>query len=168
MTCPATTRVNWLKECLTTLRKKLDAADTAHPIKELLMEGLHATLNNMPSDTIVVDPAVADVAASQAVIGWTQILKGRFSKLWATTQDRYLGAKANVKVNGSKWVTQVIESILVEWLKLWKLRNEDRHVRDVELQRQAETRQTIRELEQFYAAHGGVAPARLQWIFQRH
>ena len=133
---------------------------------ELLLEGLHATIHNLPTDTIKVNPAVADVAASQAAIGWHQILKGRFSKLWAATQDRYLGSQATVKTNGSKWVTHLIESIFIEWLKLWKLRNEDRHGRDIESRRQAETRQTIRELELFYAAHKDTVTAQLKWLFE--
>ena len=61
---------------------------------------------------------------------------------------------------------QLIESILREWLKLWKLRNEDRHGRDAESQQQAETKQMIRELEQFYAAHNGTVTPRLQWLFE--
>ena len=35
----------------------------------------------------------------------------------------------------------------------------------MESRRLAETRQTIRELEQFYTAHDGKVPARLQWLF---
>ena len=133
---------------------------------ELLIEGLHATLHNLPTASITINPAVADVAASQAAIGWHQLLKGRFSKLWAATQDRYLGSRTTVKTNGSLWVTRLIETVFIEWLKMWKLRNEDRHGQDKESRRKAETRQTIRELEQFYAAHNGVVTSRLQWIFK--
>ena len=129
------------------------------------MEGLHAVLNTRPIDTITVNPAVADIAASQAAIGWNQILKGRFSKMWARTQDRHLGSKATTRTNGKLWTIQVIETVLLEWLKLWKIWNEDRHGRDLESRRQAETRQTIRELEQFYAVHDGKVTARLQWLF---
>ena len=104
-------------------------------------------LSNLPSNAMVVNSAVANVAESQVAIGWHQILKGQFSKLRATTQDRYLESQSTVKVDGSQWMVRVIESILVELLNLWKLQNEDRHGRDVESRRQAETRQTIRELE---------------------
>ena len=167
MNCPAPGRVTWWKECLTNIRKHLDANDTAYPIKELLLEGLHATLHNLPSEAMAVHPSVANVAESQASIGWHQILKGQFSKLWATTQDRYLGSHSTVKVNWSQRMIQVIESILVEWIKLWKLRNKDRHGRDVEPRRQAETRQTIQELDQFYNTHDRKVTARLQWIFSK-
>ena len=69
MTCPAANRVNLQKECFTTLQKQLHEKDTAPPIIELLQEGLHATFHNLPADTIVVNPAVANVAESQAAIG---------------------------------------------------------------------------------------------------
>ena len=55
------------------LQKHLSENDTAHPIQELLLEGLYATINNLPTEAIVVNPAVADVAKSQAAIGWHQI-----------------------------------------------------------------------------------------------
>ena len=57
--------------------------NTAHPLQELLLEGLSAVLHNRPADMISVNPTVADVVAVQAAIGWNDILKGRFSKLWA-------------------------------------------------------------------------------------
>ena len=117
---------------MATIKKTIDETNTAHPIKELLLEGLHAVLYNQPANTIAVNPAVADIAASQMAIGWNQILKGRFSKLWASTQDRHLGSQSTTKENGLMWAIRVIETILLEWLKMWRIRNEDRHGRDIE------------------------------------
>ena len=165
MTCPASSRDIWRKECRSTIRKALDENNTAHPIKELMMEGLTAMLHNHPVNTIKVDQAVADVAAAQNAIGWNQILKGRFSKLWASTQNWNLGAHATAKVNGSTWMIKVIETILMQWVKMWKLRNDDKHGRDLESRQHAEARQTIRELEQFYMEHDGKVTDRLQWLF---
>ena len=85
--------------------------------------------------------------------------------MWARTQDKHLGSKATTRANGSMWIIRVIETVLLEWLKLWKLRNEDRHGQDMESRRRAETSQTIREVKQFYAAHDGKVTARLQWLF---
>jgi hypothetical protein len=62
-------------------------------------------------------------------------------------------------------MVKVIEVMLQEWLKLWKLRNEDRHGRDINTRRQAEERQALRELQQFYAANDGRVVTRLQWLF---
>ena len=165
MMCPAMSRINWRKECITTIKNMLEKNDTAYPIQELLLEGLHAALNNCLIETIAVNPAVADLAASQAAIGWKQILQGHFSQMWASIQDRHLGSKATTRANGSMWIIRVIETVLLEWLKLWKLWHKDRHGRDTESRKRAKTQQTIQELEQFYAAHDGKVTARLQWLF---
>ena len=165
MTCTATSRQMWHKDCLHHIKTVLNENDTAHPIKELLVEGLYAVLNNRDVAGIAVNPEVADVAEAQQEIGWNQILKGRFSKTWALTQDRYLGSQATTRANGSGWMVKVIESILSEWLTMWKVWNEDRHGRAMTSRRQAETRQTLRELEQFYATHDGHVIERLQWLF---
>ena len=91
LACPSTSRESWRKDCLATIKKTLDETNMAHPIKSLLVEGLHAALYNQPAEAIAVEPAVADVAASQTAIGWTQLLKGRMTKKWAATQERHLG-----------------------------------------------------------------------------
>ena len=122
-------------------------------------------LNNQTAKTIAVTPTVADVAASQKTIDWHQILKGQFSTLWAITQDRHLGSRATARINGSTWMIKVIESTMLEWLKLWKLQNEDRHGHDMESQQKAEIWQAVQELEQFYATHNSKVPPRLQWLF---
>ena len=62
---------------------------------------------------------------------------------------------------------KVIEVWFKEWIKMWKLRNEDRHGRDHITRLQAEERQVIRELDQFYAANDGKVVQRLQWLFDK-
>jgi hypothetical protein len=163
--CQAPSRQRWRRECYSTMLKTLTDLDTAPPLQELLLDALSVLMGGRSMATIRSDPAVADVARAQRDIGWHQILKGRFSQQWTRTQDRYLGAKATRTVNGGTWMTKVIEVWLSQWLKLWKLRNEDRHGRDVTTRAQAEEAQVYRELQQFYEAHDGNVPERLQWIF---
>jgi hypothetical protein len=139
--CRAPCRSQWRRECLSTLLKTLTAIDTAPPLQELLLEAFRALMEGRSMTTIRVDPAVADVAAAQAAIGWHHILKGRFSKRWRITQDRYLRSKATNENNGSTWLTKIIKVWFLEWLRLWKLRNEDRHGRDRVTWLQAEERQ---------------------------
>jgi hypothetical protein len=147
------------------MMKVLTDNNTAVPLQELLLEALKVLLDGRSVANIPVDPAVAHVAEAQAAIGWEQILKGRFVKQWKTTQEQFLGSKSSRKANGGTWMIKVIETILQEWLKLWKLRNEDRHGRDRASRLQAEERQAIRELEQFYEDNDGVVNQRLQWLF---
>jgi hypothetical protein len=165
--CSVPSRMEWRTKAISNMSKILRSIDTAPPLQELLLEGLTAMIHGKPATSIKVDPAVADVAAAQAVIGWDQILKGRFSKLWQQTQARYLGSRATRLSNGSTWMTRVIEAWLQEWLTLWTLRNQDRHGKDAATRLQAEEAQTIRELELFYEANKDTVTQRLRWIFDK-
>ena len=99
--CQAQSRKKWRKECHSAMLKALKATDTALPLQELLLEALKALLHGRPTAEIHVDPAVADVAAAQEIIGWHHILKGRFSKSWKTAQDKYLGPRTTTRANGA-------------------------------------------------------------------
>jgi hypothetical protein len=165
--CSATSRLEWRTSAISNMSKLLKDIDTAVPLQELLLEAFSAMIQGKPDSSIKVDPAVADVAAAQAVIGWDQILKGRFSKLWQQTQARYLGSRATRHSNASTWMTRVIEAWIQEWLQLWTLRNHDRHGKDAATRIQAEEAQTIRELEMFYEAHAKNVTQRLRWIFNK-
>jgi hypothetical protein len=56
--------------------------------------------------------------------------------------------------------------VLSEWIKLWTLRNDDRHGRDQATRLQAENRQVICKLHQFYENHDGRVPKRLRRLFE--
>jgi hypothetical protein len=163
--CPAPCRDKWRNECYSTMLQTLNKLDTCPQVQELFLSALRVVLDNHDTASIRVEPAVASIGRAQADIGWHHILKGRLSKQWGKAQAKYLGSRADTKNNGDTWMTKVIEVMLREWLKLWKLRNEDRHGSNRHTRRQAEERQAIRELQQFYDAHDGRVPSRLQWLF---
>ena len=146
--------------------QELNKLDTSPQLQTLYLDALDALLYDKPLDSIPIDPAVADVAEAQFQIGWNQILYGRFALQWHEHHNKYLGNKADRKNNGTTWMTSVIETWLREWLKLWKLRNEDRHGRDQATERQAQERQTIREVTQFYENHADKVKPELQWLFR--
>jgi hypothetical protein len=105
----------------------LNKLDTAPPLQALLLDTLVVLLYNKPIESIQVDPIVEEVAKAQDKIGWPQILKGWFASTWKKFQDRYLGDRANSRRNGGTWITKVTTTWFEQWLKLWKLRNEDRY-----------------------------------------
>jgi len=166
--CQHASRHKWRAECKSAMLKVLTDSNTAVPLQELLLEAIAALMEGRNMDTIRVDPSVEHVAKAQADIGWHQLLKGRFSKAWRLAQDQYLGSGATRKNNGTTWMVKIIETWLQEWLKLWKLRNEDRHGRDKATRMQAEERQAVRELEQFFEANDGIVVPRLQWLFDNY
>ena len=163
--CPATSRNKWRKTCHKALLDQLNELDTAPPLQALLLEAAKAVLQGTPLDNIAIEPEVQHVADAQANIGWHQLFKGRFSKSWKQVQDQYLGTRKTKRNTGQTWLTKVINTIFQEWWKLWELRNEDLHGRDLNTRTQAETRQGIRELTHLYQAHHDIAPLHLQWLF---
>jgi hypothetical protein len=147
--------------------KVLDKLDTAPPLQTLLLNALNVLLYDKSLHTINGDPAIEDVVKTQESIGWHQILKGRLALHWKSTQDKYLGSRRTNKANGDSWMKTVIVELLQIFLKLWNLRNEDRHGRDEATQAQAVERQTIREAVQFHAAYAGRVHDDDKWIFTK-
>ena len=146
--------------------KELTKLDTSPQLQTLYLDALDALLYDKDTDNIHIDPEVAEVAAAQKQLGWDQILVGRFALQWHESHNQYLGNRATTKNNGTTWMTSVIEAWFQEWLKLWKIRNEDRHGRDATTERQAIERQTIREVTMFYETHADRVGPDLQWLFR--
>jgi len=88
-TCPAISRQQWRKDCQSNMLQALKTLDTAPPIQSLLLDALDALLHGKQLEAIRIDPSVEDVAGAQALVGWHQILKGRFVCEWKQAQERY-------------------------------------------------------------------------------
>ena len=131
----------------------------------LLLDGLLHALYRTPGVLVPSESAVWEVSRAQRNIGWSQMLKGRFSHKWSEYQDCYLGAKSTKKNNGTTWMIGLIDLIFQEWWKLWELRNSDRHGHDLVTQTQAESRQTLRELTLLYETYQNQVGQTQQWLF---
>ena len=105
---------------------------------------------------------VADIDSDQAKIGWTQLLKGRFSKRWNSHPNIQPGQARQYQ---GKWTTNVIDFIFAQWWELWESRNQDRHGRDLTTRMQADARQADRELAMLYDTYEAIAPQHLAWLF---
>ena len=142
----------------------MDKLDTAADLQELLLEGLSSVLEGRDADTIHCPATALPIAQAQKAIGWTEILKGRISRQWSQAQQRHLGA-FDRKKNGQTWATDIVQLILEEWLKIWKIRNDDRHGKDKQTKAQAERTQAIRELELAYEYKDHILPHH-NWILE--
>ena len=96
----------------------------------------------------------------QAKIGWDQILKGRFSKLW-----NLQSTLASQQLQQTNWTVEVADCIYQHWWDLWEIWNQDRHRRDRLTQAQASTSQAHWELQLLYETYQPIAPQNLQWLF---
>jgi hypothetical protein len=164
-TCPATTRKQWRKDFLKTMRTTMQDMDTRLDLMTLLLEALHKVIHGEDTSEIPVPPELQGLADAQQAIGWDQLLKGRLSWKWNQIQQHHLGTAATKKDNGLTWATTIIDVIYKQFWILWELRNTDRHGRDAITKAQAEHRQAIRELTQLYDLKHRTAPHH-QWILE--
>jgi hypothetical protein len=167
--CPAASRQQWRLRFITKLRQKLDSLDTHPQLQQLLMEAMYHIIRGIPEPPEPFpfeDFDMPEVFNSQALIGWEQLLLGRFSQSWVKAQDAYLGPRATKTKNGTTWLTAVIDLIFKEWYQLWESRNDDRHGKDQTTKAAAEKAQVIREVQQLFAKKPHV-PSHLHYIFRR-
>jgi hypothetical protein len=131
----------------------------------LLLNGIIQAIQNPNTEGPSNIPAeLESVASAQGKIGWQHILKGRLSKAWIAYLEQSIQHEATQFRNAVTWATDIIRTMLSQWLDLWKLRNEDRHGQDYVSKRAAERNQAIREVEQLYEFKGRIQPEDA-WIF---
>ena len=98
---------------------------------------------------------------NQNAIGWGQLYRGRWCREWARLHTAYTTAhhwQAEF-CNGDNWVRTCGQFLLEQWIKLWNIRNNERHGAD-EKAKQAKLQATIsQQLEYYYAQQHTVLPA---------
>ena len=100
------------------------------------------------------------------------MINGRFGNEWSKTQDDYYARERRQrgkddKRTGQRWQIQLITHIWKHWMKLWKLRNEELHGRDIATQNQALRRDVERELRAAYDNRQHYEP-RVQELLSRN
>ena len=154
-------RETWFKA----IKQYTEETTTPMPLQDLLLKVLRALLDDEDTDSIEGDQYTQEIVDVQRLIGWDQILKGRYSKQWAVLMDRHLGAARTHKNNGTSWVTGLSQRMLQQWLEVWAARNRDRHGSDYKTKAEATKRQAIREVTQLYDQFQGQVGAAHEWIF---
>ena len=120
-------------------------------------------LEGREPDSIAHADSVADIRLAQEAIGWTEILRGRFSTTWKQHQDEFLGGQATRKNNGQTWLTRLAKFFLEQWMALWNQRNGGRHGHDRLTRQEADKRKAVADLELVYQYKDQIEP-HLNWI----
>jgi len=140
--CPADDRALWRTETINAVRQRCQLSDTSNVLSHILRFALDRVLSDsgVPIEDLVSqhDESYRALLEDQALIGWEQLLLGRFSKLWIPTQDAYVEAREDVRPNkinhGESWLRGIVKVIFKQMHVLWLLRNSARHGRDAEEQ----------------------------------
>ena len=126
------------------------------------MSKIRAVLDGEDPNQIPEDPRLTAICEAQKLITWDQLMLGRFATTWGAHVRTQPGTTSK---SHKSWTTEVIDFIFTHWWKLWELRNQDRHGRDLATQQQAHAQQVDRELQMLYETYADQTPQHLQWLF---
>jgi hypothetical protein len=85
-------------------------------------------LFNMPTN--IREPSFEMLVSSQNDVGWSHLLRGRFSHHWVQIQQDPIDREDEVsskKLTGQRWLKQVLHHLWTHLCLAWKLRNADLH-----------------------------------------
>jgi hypothetical protein len=139
---------------------------THHDLQRFL---LHVLEQWVSGDDVTVNneeysEEIQTVSAQQQLIGWGQLLRGRFGLEWSSFQTRHYQrhyhrqGEASTHRTGTSWQTGLIKVIWEQWHQVWNSRNQDVHGRDASGKRNAERRELRRQLEHIYAQRTMMEP----------
>jgi hypothetical protein len=157
--CNSISRTRWREQFFDSIASFHVKVDTYRPLRHLLREAMVEWMksadDNMTLPEVGFHQDTLDVIKQQNAIGWRQMFNGRFATAWSRLQDDYYARERRQtgttdKCTGERWQIQLIALIWTQWMKLWKLRNEELHGRDKVAQMSAERREVERELRAAY------------------
>jgi hypothetical protein len=164
--CNNPTREQWRQQLKDSTLQVMERYGCTESMKKLWLDGIEKGLKPEEDTMVECDPTLQTIRDAQQHIGWNQMLKGRIAKAWIQYQREAMGEAATKRRNATTWSTEMVSTIFEQWLKLWKMRNEDRHGKDTKAKKEAERKQAIRELEQMYEEHGDTQEEEV-WMLQR-
>jgi hypothetical protein len=133
------------------LRKLLPKLHTQPDLQTILMTGIKGALQDDPlfdMPTCNREPSFEILVSSQNDIGWSHLLRGRFSRQCVLLQQAHLDQDADCSslLTGERWLQKVLHPLWTHLCSAWKLRNPDLHgidKADQELKRKAKLHPAI-------------------------
>ena len=153
--CPAASRKNWRESTIARLMTTSQSVISDPVLEAILVAGVTHCFRDDGSGlcTQQYPPEYARLIQQQNAIGWMHLFRGRWTKEWKQCQYRWARSRPipNAVEVANKWVHLQSRTMLDQWWKLWKLRNEERHGWDT-ASREARQRPVIQsKLEELYS-----------------
>jgi hypothetical protein len=148
-------RSEWRNKFRDSLRKHSATAETDPILMEVMLEGIIRWLTETPYPNPLhgMPTQYQELHKQQAAIGWDQMLYGRWPEHWRILQQQHL-YNNNISCNPqNNYIGRISCHITLIWNELysaWKLRNQDRHGKAEELQRQFKLYQVKRQIRVLY------------------
>ena len=159
--CPAASREAWRNQTFIGIATvKRDNSDPV--LKRILQAGLRSIQDNPDGVCPLEHPhEYRMLIEQQNALGWDQLYRGRWSKLWSQLHQSYSRQQVNwdkEDKDGKRWVEIHGKKLLQQWLLLWELRNKERHGVDQEAQNRQRLSLLTTQLTTLYELRSQVMP----------
>jgi hypothetical protein len=160
LTCTHESRISWRADTIAAIACYVP--ETSDPyLLDFLRDGLtrmHRKLDDI--NPTQYPEKYHQLISQQTRIGWDHLYRGRWSTEWATSQHNYEKNKnqtAQYK-NSTRWLVGLGRILIDRWLKLWQLRNEQRHGKDASRLTELHAQKLYSELHDLYSYKDRVCP----------
>ena len=148
-------RIQWRTELLTATRKTLESNRTNSHLAETILDALDRAMAGRP---ISVGGPFATALRAQECIGWRCMLQGYWAREWQIAfrrtypkpSDETDDDKIQRFATMDRWQARLIRVIWTGLIRLWTIRNDDRHGRGKETREQARHTVLTNELKRLY------------------
>ena len=160
--CPAATRSTWRTNILTKLHSTASNPSNNPILADILRDGLQRWLTGLPPIPLHTYPAdYHALIISQNLIGWSHIVRGRWSSLWNQINRHHRHHLPHTNPTTTKsttFVHQIGSLIITEWFDLWEIRNQERHGKDAEEKKAKRQKLLTSQLEELYSKRMSMLP----------
>jgi ribonuclease HI len=167
--CPNDKYRNWRALFYEGIKKFHETADTSPLLRNLWNEAMEVwfatEIEDIQVSPVLFPNELRRVIIQQNAIGWRQVFNGRFSNEWAQVQNEYTARRTtanstckSVGLNGLQWQQKFILEIWKSWRKVWTLRNEMVHGKDLAAQKVAQRQAITAELHAIYQHRNHIEP----------
>jgi hypothetical protein len=152
--CTAVSHQRWRNKTTSSLRKRLDAITDPRLSNIMTAPGLCSYFQSKPLDCSKFEEYNAtyhNLITLQELIGWDHLLRGKLSKEWANPQQDYVyRTSPGKKFDKEKWLRLIIKPLIMDYLDLWTLWNEEQHGNDLASKQLKLANQARRDLRAIY------------------
>ena len=161
ITCPAPRRSEWRNETIASI-EALKECQSDPLLKQVLIEGLEGFHQGGHGVEMAHYPdKYHPLIRIQNALGWDQLYRGRWSQHWGQLHSEYACTQIDWSSrdrDADLWVMYHGQALLSSWLRLWGVRNAERHGADAEARQRARKEVLMAELHKLYLLKPSVTP----------
>ena len=185
--CSHPSREKWRDQLVAAITTKCVNLKSDPQLTQIMTKGLHQWLqgNDKGQEVWSFPAKYRWLVQEQNAIGWRQFFNGRVSKEWARLQDDYAFVRkqreqdlrssrerrkndttSTCAYTGTRWTSEIINEIWVQWKIVWTQRNETIHGHDSRMRVEKMHQRDALRLQHIYDNREQMEPSVRELLFE--